>query len=92
MLSTGRRQLEPGARPLEARGMMMRLSTLCLHLVYTSLLLLDADNMLDSARSVATQAPVPEPNRKLLSLRLTRPEECRIPSQSQKPQNLRVKI
>ena len=43
--------------------MLMRLSTLGLDLVYTALLLLDANNTLDSARSVASQAPVPEPNR-----------------------------
>ena len=42
--------------------MLMRLSTLGLDLVYTALLLLDANNTLDSARSVASQAPVPEPN------------------------------
>ena len=42
--------------------MLMRLFTLGLDLVYTALLLLDANNTLDSARSVASQAPVPEPN------------------------------
>ena len=55
--------------------MLMRLSALGLDLVYTALRLLDANNTLDSARSVASQAPVPEPNRKNLPLRLTRPRK-----------------
>ena len=53
--------------------MLMRLSTLGLDLVYTALLLLDANATLDSARCVASEAPVPEPNRKNLPLRRTRP-------------------
>ena len=70
--------------------MMMRLSKLGLDLVYTALPLHDADNTLDSARSVASQAPVPEPNRNNLPLRLTRPPNSATLPNHKKPRNSRV--
>ena len=70
--------------------MLMRLSTLGLDLVYTALLPLDANNTLDSARNVASQAPVPEPNRNNLPLRLTRPPNSATLLSHKKPRNLRV--